>query len=52
MAKINYLQRKEEPLIPGELGINKINISKRGYKQEWIDKIKRLKKSALDNRQD
>ncbi len=28
-----------------------MNISKRGYKQEWIDKIKRLKKNVID-RQD
>jgi hypothetical protein len=50
LAKLNVWQDKVRAEMPNELEVKEIIIPRRGYKEEWIEKVKKYKASARNNR--
>lgn len=51
LARLNMMDDKVRAEMPYELDVKEIAIPRKGYREDWLEKVQKYKENAIKNRQ-
>lgn len=50
LARLNMMNDKVRAEMPYELDVKEIVIPRKGYREDWLEKVQKYKENAIQNR--